>query len=133
MKKCIICNNNLQGNQVKYCCGACKAKGHWEHKKNQPNTYHSQTKRALTRKLKYIEMLGGGCSVCGYNKNIAALDFHHLDVNKKNFNIDGRKISNTKEEFLLEELSKCVLLCANCHREEHYREMDLNTLKSKLK
>lgn len=68
-------------------------------------------------KLQAIKYLGGSCSKCGYNKCSAALDFHHLDPNKKD-----KDYSNFKGNFsekLKEELDKCVLLCANCHREEH--------------
>ena len=32
---------------------------------------------------------GGKCEICGYDKNLAALDFHHLDPNQKDFEIDA--------------------------------------------
>lgn len=133
MKKCIICSKELQGNQRKFCSGACKQKSHWKEKKTQSNTYHSQTIRALSRKLKYVNLLGGCCSVCGYNKNLAALEFNHLDPSLKLFQLDVRRFSNTNEKTLLEEVNKCNLLCANCHREHHYLEMDLINVKNILK
>lgn len=128
-KSCVTCSNILQGNQQKYCSNACKQKAHWYSFKLQPNTYHSQTKRALSRKLKYIEYLGGKCSSCGYCKNIAALEFNHLDTSKKSFNIDSRKLSNTNESVLLNEVEKCNLLCSNCHREYHNPELELVKVK----
>ena len=68
-----------------------------------------------------INFLGGCCSKCGYNKNYAALEFHH--VKDKSFSLDSRKISNTSMSKLLEELKKCILLCSNCHKEHHYPDL----------
>lgn len=132
MKKCVQCNNKLTGNQRKFCSGSCKQKDHWHKKKLQPNTYHSQTKRALKRKLEFINILGGSCSKCGYNKNLAALEFNHLDPNTKLFSLCSRKLSNTNKKTLLVELEKCNLLCSNCHRELHYKEMEMDLVKSNL-
>ena len=70
-------------------------------------------------KLKLIEYKGGKCEICGYNKCIAALEFHHLDPNEKDFTISG---SSKSFEHLKEEVDKCILVCANCHRELHYKE-----------
>lgn len=57
------------------------------------------------------------CSICGYSKCYAALEFHHLDPNEKEYvisNMRNHNISNLKKE-----IDKCILLCANCHREVH--------------
>lgn len=124
-KTCTQCENALWGNQQKYCSNACKQRAHWHQIKSQTNTYHSQTKRAVARKIRYIAFLGGKCSACGYDKNLAALEFNHLDPGTKTFGIDMRKMSNTSEALLLAEVKKCVLLCANCHREHHYPELEL--------
>lgn len=77
-------------------------------------------KRKKQMKKLLVELLGGQCSVCGYNKCIEALEFHHLDPSIKGFTIS--KYYNRKTETLIEEASKCVLLCANCHAEEHARQ-----------
>lgn len=132
MKKCIVCGNELQGNQKMYCSANCKQKAHWYKFKEQSNSYHSQTKRALKRKLVFIQMLGGKCSICGYDKNMAALEFHHRDSNEKNFPLSVRELSNTREDLLLEELKKCDLICSNCHKEKHYPEMDILNVKKIL-
>lgn len=76
---------------------------------------------AVTKRRRKIKILGvkykGGCCVrCGYNKCIDALDFHHLKDKKFNISKDGHTRSWEKTK---EELDKCILLCANCHREEH--------------
>lgn len=74
----------------------------------------SQASCARKTKLKAIEYKGGKCIVCGYNKSIRALQFHHLDPTQKDFGISGTTKSFEK---LKPELDKCVLLCANCHGE----------------
>ena len=67
-------------------------------------------------KKKLVEYKGGKCQLCGYDKCIAALDFHHLDPEQKDFTISG----GTKSfEHLKSEVDKCILVCANCHREIH--------------
>jgi len=68
-------------------------------------------------KEKAIEYKGGKCEKCGYDKCNSALEFHHLDPTKKDFspsanmNMAWNKIQN--------EIDKCILVCANCHREIH--------------
>ena len=57
------------------------------------------------------------CTKCGYDKNISAIEFHHIEPEHKDVNIGLLKrysIDKYKKE-----LSKCIMLCANCHRETH--------------
>lgn len=69
-------------------------------------------------KQKAVEYLGGKCVRCGYNKCVAALQFHHKDITKKEFGISAKGIIRSWERIKVE-LDKCELLCANCHAEEH--------------
>lgn len=89
-----------------------------------PNVYLKQKERAIKRKLELIKAKGGECEICGYKKNIAALEFHHLDPNTKSFQLDSRNLSNTSPSKLLEEVDKCILVCANCHRELHNEHLN---------
>jgi hypothetical protein len=57
--------------------------------------------------------------MCGYNKNHAALCFHHIEPTLKSFQIDLRRCSNSSWDNLSKEVSKCQLLCLNCHAELH--------------
>jgi hypothetical protein len=75
-------------------------------------------KNRLKLKKEIIEILGGKCVRCGYSKSIYALDLHHTTDDKKD-NL-GSMLTNTSRKKCLEEAKKCILLCANCHREEHY-------------
>jgi hypothetical protein len=72
-------------------------------------------------KIRLVEYKGGKCEICGYDKCIDALEFHHLDPNEKEFGIAGDTRSLEK---LKKEADKCVLICANCHRELHAKERE---------
>lgn len=54
-----------------------------------------------------------GCSVCGFNKHYVALDFDHHDPANKTFSLNSWPGSWEK---LYGEITKCNVLCANCHR-----------------
>lgn len=70
-------------------------------------------------KQKCLLYKGGKCTICGYNKCVAALHFHHRNPEVKNFNICSYQFH--KWNSIIEaELDKCDLLCANCHIEQHY-------------
>jgi hypothetical protein len=65
------------------------------------------------------------CTKCGF-AHIAALDFHHEDPSTKEYDVN-RLISNGQFKKAEEELKKCIVLCANCHRIHHYEEKVLNS------
>ena len=60
------------------------------------------------------------CAKCGFS-HIAALDFHHENPEEKEYDVN-RLISNGQFKKAYEELKKCIVLCANCHRTHHYEE-----------
>lgn len=62
--------------------------------------------------------MGGACTGCGRPEPIAALEFHHIDATTKEFGISTEGITRRWDK-IEAELAKCVLLCANCHREVH--------------
>lgn len=64
-----------------------------------------------------ITLLGGCCSKCGYKKCDAALEFHHTDPTKKDFAIGNAYVKSWAK--IKAEVEKCILVCANCHREIH--------------
>lgn len=65
-----------------------------------------------------VEYKGGQCEHCGYKTCIDALEFHHSDPSEKDFSISEKGYTRSWAK-IKEELDKCVLLCANCHRELH--------------
>ena len=68
---------------------------------------------------------GGKCQRCGYNTYLGALDFHHINPDEKDFTIGNR---DYKLIDCIHEAEKCVLLCANCHREIHAGLWDINEI-----
>ena len=101
----------------------------WEAKYRKPyyeahkKDFFFRNKRRMRRlRKKAINYLGGRCSKCGYNKCVAALDAHHINPETKENEINSLITRQRKWVVIKKELDKCILLCANCHREEHYNE-----------
>ncbi|SRR6266542_361609 len=79
--------------------------------------YQRKTRRLRKRLL--VQLLGGRCGICGYDKDCpAAYSFHHRDPASKKFEISTRGLLGRWDE-LLAEVRKCVLLCCRCHAELH--------------
>lgn len=82
-------------------------------KAQENNSRYRTRNREYFRKYK----LERGCSNCGFNGHHAALDFHHLGDKDESI---ARMINSAASlKTILKEVSKCVVLCANCHRIEH--------------
>lgn len=82
-----------------------------------------QNKNRFRRRQEYKNILGCKCQICGYNRCMDALHFHHKDPSQKRFEIPdalfGRQQGKFSEKEIVEEIQKCILLCANCHHEIH--------------
>jgi len=128
MSNCINCGNELIGKQSKFCSKHCK---NIEYQNRIRKEYKEKTGQSLQSqkgfriKLLLIQESGGGCVKCGYKKNIAALEFHHINSEEKLFNIDSRALGNHNIEVIRKELKKCILLCSNCHQEKHYPYLEI--------
>jgi hypothetical protein len=121
---CDTCEGPLQGRQRRFCSRRCK-NADTNHRNQR---YACQQERGLRRKLELLELCGKRCTRCGYDKNMAALTWHHPDPAAKKFQLDLRSLSNRSEREIMAELAKCVLLCANCHAETHSPLLDLRLL-----
>ena len=76
------------------------------------------SKRRRKLKSMAVELKGGKCQICGYNKYLGALSFHHLDESGKSFDLSTKGLTRSWAR-IKEEVNKCVLVCENCHREIH--------------
>lgn len=85
----------------------------------------SRKRKKLKKNL--VEYKGGKCERCGYNKCVAAMDFHHKDPSQKDFALSKNGLTRSWVS-LKKEADKCELVCSNCHREIHE---DLNGYKDK--
>lgn len=92
------------GNRTKWKCLKCEAE--------------AVQRRRDKVKLMSIAYKGGKCQCCGYNKYVGALEFHHINSEEKDFGISAKGYTRSWER-VKEELDKCILVCANCHREIH--------------
>lgn len=121
IKQCLICGENFEplpkGYGRKYCfnCSPSYIKGNNQSRAASITNIRHAIKKAL------VKYKGGQCEICGYNKCIGALQFHHIDVTIKDFDIAG-KYNDGKIDMdqLKAEADKCQLLCANCHAEKHF-------------
>ena len=66
-----------------------------------------------------IKYKGSKCQICGYNKCDSALEFHHIDPKQKDSSITNMIQTRVELNILIKEVDKCILICANCHRELH--------------
>ncbi len=83
-------------------CGKCASEWVIAHRRN--------------KKDKLVRLFGGKCKQCGYNRYAGALDFHHVDPNKKSFSLSVKGLCYSWDS-VLQEAKKCILLCKNCHAE----------------
>ena len=101
-KTCVQCGKTLDG---KGAYGFC--------------ANHYKKLKSNTIKLALISAFGGKCLHCGNVYPAAAFDFHHLGNKEHSI---SRLINDGPVKQICLEVSKCVLLCANCHRIEHANE-----------
>ena len=85
-----------------YVCKDC------EHESKRVAREH---KKSIIEELKTV-----GCACCG-EKDTVCLDFHHYDPSEKEFNLSTALTKPVNK--LIEEASKCVVVCSNCHRKIH--------------
>ena len=102
--KCTVCGEIDPGNFYGHYKSTCK---------KCFNKIQSDRFRSVRRAI--VEEQGGKCSICGYNKYIGALEFHHLDPSKKDPLYSSSKCWGIDR--IRKEVENCVLLCSNCHRE----------------
>ena len=116
-KECILCKNKFIANNIKRLyCYECSPQG------LNPTDALRFKKRKVKNML--INYKGGKCSICGYDKCQGALQFHHLDPNEKEFTLSQVNLNDTdfSIEKMKKEVDKCILVCANCHSEIHYKD-----------
>lgn len=113
--KCAYCNKDFQlngsrGGQNRIFCYECLPT-------NSDRAERNKARNELMLKYSNKIKMDRGCDKCGYNKCPTALEWHHPNQDK---DADPSTILKTSLSRYLQEIEKCDLLCANCHREEHY-------------
>lgn len=131
-------------NKVEYFCSTCNIKLNKENgalrtdrkgEKFYPNCKKCSAvilkEKRKKQKQKFVEYKGKCCANCGYDKNAKALELHHLDPTVKQYNPSN--LSNVSLDKAKKEIDKCILLCSNCHREEHQKIDDRISLENNFK
>jgi len=62
-----------------------------------------------------------GCSICGFS-DYRALQFHHIIAETKHRAVSDMVAHGFSKEKILEEIAKCIIICANCHQIKHFKE-----------
>lgn len=132
MKKCSQCQEEKSEDQFNFkngikkhshCkqCQSNKVKKHYLANKEKykikarlNNKTYNQRNRNFCNNFKKIK----GCFFCKESEPIA-LDFHHLESEFKENNVAVLVNSSSSIETISKEISKCVVLCSNCHRKLH--------------
>ena len=94
----------MRGRQRRFCSPQCKNK-------------YFVTLRRKNLKEQAVSYKGGKCLICGYDRCLDALTFHHLDGHK-DFGIAARGYTRSWKA-VKAELERCILVCATCHLEVH--------------
>ena len=122
IKICEICENKFETNSLtRIYCYECSGES-----TRLDNTTRKHQKTILRRSMKVqaIKLLGGKCSICGYDKCMDALEFHHEDPSIKEFRLGSGNTMSWKA--YKSEALKCILVCSNCHKEIHSKIQQLN-------
>lgn len=90
------------------------------------NERKAKERRSILDEIK----LAQGCQECGYKKHPAALDFDHINPSEKEFTI-GTSYTSVSIKRLLDEVAKCQVLCANCHRIKSFHQVQERKAKQK--
>ena len=130
MKVCSYCKIekpieclSRKGNGLQSVCKECHALYRKNHYKINKQKYIDKSSKWKTQqKIEFYNWLATKqCQLCGIN-DFRVLEFHHKDQTKE-FEI-SQKVGLIKLSTLLDEIAKCSILCANCHRIETSKQFD---------
>ena len=103
---------------------ASKSKEWYERQKqNNPEKLKQRhayaAKRRQENKSFYVKQFGSVCANCNQEFPDCVFEFHHTNHLEKE--LEPSHMFHLRKEVIENELSKCIMLCANCHRIEHDR------------
>lgn len=107
-----------------FICLECGLPRSQKTRNNICSTCRSKSSRRKRKEIA-VKSLGGKCFVCGYDKCLSAMDFHHTDTKNKIDNISRLLVS--KIDIFEKELKKCILMCCRCHAELHEGMISIST------
>jgi hypothetical protein len=111
--------NRLAGIRHSYCkeCGKHFTHRHYERNKSQ---YLDRNARAYAkRKALVLQMKSRPCADCGVQYPYYVMDFDHREGVLKSFALNS--VNRVTMRAIIQEIEKCDVVCANCHRERTQR------------
>ena len=105
------------------CCRECARSNSGNHYSNNKSQYLERNKKSRNEISNWLKDIKKDlkCERCS-ETHIACLDFHHLDPEGKEYAIGSMVHHGMTKKRILTEISKCIVLCSNCHRKLHYSE-----------
>ena len=104
-------------------CKECRRKYGKKHYNSNKSQYFSKNYKFRLKIDTFINRYKSycGCKICG-EKRYWVLDLHHIDEQKKDFSVGGYKQVCSSLNKVKNEIRKCIVVCANCHRDIHFKE-----------
>jgi hypothetical protein len=112
----------VNGHNTRKYTNPTQYKREWNHR-NRSQRAEYKTRLIHDFKRELIRGAGGKCTLCGLDFDgecTALFDFHHRDPKAKYFNVNNAVLNKFSKARIREEVEKCDLLCANCHRLIHW-------------
>ena len=145
MKTCISCRESFEESlfhkhgkskkgviryhpHCKKCMAVIKKRDYEKMMVKNPNANKNKLAKQYSKSRKEFQELKSklGCSICR-EKDPRCLEFHHLDPNTKLHSV-SIYLYRANKKIAKEEMKKCIVLCSNCHKKEHYAlYVDLET------
>ncbi len=128
MKKCHVCGKEKSFDSftrkkdgLNYDCKDCRKIYSKKHYIANKQYYKNKTKIRTKELRDWLREFKSGlkCEECGED-HPACIEYHHLDMTKKDFEISKAITKGFAKERILEEIKKCMVLCSNCHKKLHY-------------
>ena len=126
----------------KSVCDDCKKVFQHNLFDNQPYNYGfslcslcKRKAKRLTLRISAANYKNNQCEICGLKRksidDLEIFDFHHINKDDKLFEL-GDKIADKSWENIKAELDKCMMLCANCHRKQHFYKRNETVIRCAL-
>lgn len=135
MKKCCTCNtikplidfnkkSSTKDGFERYCKQCHRERNKKHYQANKQSYIHCAGKWRDNKRKWWFEYKSKlSCSTCGESRHWC-LDFHHTDPSSKEGSLSELVTRNVSRERILEEVSKCIVVCRNCHADIHYQQLN---------
>ena len=107
---------NKAKNERNVVCKECQREYKRKHYYKKKEEHYARNRKMYAKLREYVDSQKDKCIICGEEEKVC-LDFHHVKGGKKEAIANLVRGGSLRK--LKEEIEKCVILCANCHRKVH--------------